>query len=140
VAFVHVVLSDTKPEGIENPHAPDPEDDLLLQAVPLVAAVQDVRDLSIFREVLLKVGVEKEDGDSAAGEALKDVLPGCDGNVRTISSDGSQTTGCSICLPLGSSSCRKLPSLLMKVTATRGSPRSALDRTVSPARVPRPPA
>ena len=60
VALVQVPDGGLDAHGLERPHAAEAEDDLLLEAHVLVAAVQPRRQLAVPRRVLLDVGVEQE--------------------------------------------------------------------------------
>jgi hypothetical protein len=59
VAFVHVVGLDFEAERVERAQAADAENDLLLQAVDLVAAIEKMRQVPVLFGVLLEIGVEE---------------------------------------------------------------------------------
>ncbi len=57
--FVAVVDIRFYSDGKQSPHSPYAEDQLLLQAVLGVAAIEIVGDCPVLRRVILKIGVEK---------------------------------------------------------------------------------
>ena len=65
VPFVHVDHARLDPHRRQGPHAADPQDDLLADARPLVAAVQPARQVPVFVAVLGDVGIEQVQRNAA---------------------------------------------------------------------------
>ena len=61
MALVHVPGPDVEAERAQHPRAADAQNDLLLEAVGAIAAVEVMRQRPVERAVLFKVGVEQQD-------------------------------------------------------------------------------
>ena len=85
--LVHVVFADAETERIENAGAAEAEDDFLLQAVDLVAAVQFVGDTAILILVAGDIGIEKKHRHLSAGRAFDPVQPGLQLDIATFDGD-----------------------------------------------------
>ncbi len=88
VAFVHVINVYAMAQGIDHADAAHAEDDLLLEAVVGVAAVEVVGEAAIPGGVLGQVGVQKIDGDDVAGATHHVIAPGAHGDDAVFDGDG----------------------------------------------------
>ena len=75
MAFVHVVLLDMKTEGMEHAHAAHAEDKLLLDPVRGVSSVERVGNPPVFRSIVRRVRVQKENGHGPARGAGNRIKP-----------------------------------------------------------------
>src|SRR6266853_5170791 len=78
MSLVQVIVVDRKAERPQHALAADAEDNLLLDAVDLVSAVEPVGYGSVLWVVLGDVGVEKDDRDMPAERRFELVEPGPD--------------------------------------------------------------
>lgn len=86
--FIQMIFTDIETQCLKHPHARDPQDGFLLQAVAIVAAVQIMRDQPIFRLILHQVGIQQDDGLSAARWRFQDVQPSADPDHAAEEFDG----------------------------------------------------
>jgi hypothetical protein len=76
VPFVHVVHVYMQAQGIRHADAAHAQNDFLLQAIVLVAAVQVVCQSLIPSRISVQVSVEQVNGNDVAGSAFEVVAPG----------------------------------------------------------------
>ena len=69
MSLVQVIDRGRVAHGLQDAHAADAEDDLLLRACFAIAAVQPRRQIAIPRRVLLEIGVEQVEHDAADADA-----------------------------------------------------------------------
>jgi hypothetical protein len=75
MAFVQVIGLNIESQRAQDAHAADPEDDLLLQPIGIVPAVEHVGQAAVLGAVLREVGVEQQDRRLRPVRAAVDVEP-----------------------------------------------------------------
>ena len=84
VPLVHMVFLDMELKGVEHPYAAHAEDDLLLDPVVQVAAVEVIGDAPVRGSILRKVRIQEEDGNFAARGAYDRIHPCLDIHVPAL--------------------------------------------------------
>ncbi len=152
VALVHVVHVHAQSQRMRHAHAAHAQHNLLLQAVIRIAAVQVIRQPAIPTGILVEIGVQQINRHH-----VPEAAPPCRSATRAPSPCGlpsqpspAPALPCSSppdstaallrsARPCGSRCCWKYPLRCISENATSGTPRSAAERSVSPASTPRPP-
>jgi hypothetical protein len=84
VALIHVVGADMEAERLEDAHAADTQDDLLLQAALGISAIEAVCDRTIPHVVLVEIRVEQEDRHAMTKGRAESVEPRADPHLSSL--------------------------------------------------------
>ena len=87
VAFIHVVNIHAMAEGAGHARSAHAEDNLLLQAIVSIAAVEVVGEAAVPTGVSVDVGIEQINGHDVAVASDEIIAPGADGNDSILNAD-----------------------------------------------------
>jgi hypothetical protein len=88
MALVQVIAADVEAERLQNAQAADPEHDLLLEAIDLIATIELVGQAAVGLGVLVKVGVQEQHGYGLADRAAQKMQPRPHPNLAAFQEHG----------------------------------------------------